>query len=443
MAIRSPCWARTTRRRAASCARSCPARGRVEVLDARTGDPLGSLEPSHRPACSSGLLSPAARPICCASTGRGGAGDRGSLFVRPCCSATSTCICSPRAGTTISAACSARNAMTVDGVRGVRFAVWAPNASASRWSATSTPGTGAAIRCGCGTAPACGSCSSRACSPGARYKYEIVGAGRRAAAAEGRSAGAGDRDAARRPARSSPTPRRFAGTTRTGWQRARRGRRRDAPISIYEVHAASWLRARMPGNRPDWDALAERLVPYVERLGFTHLELLPIMEHPFGGSWGYQPLGLFAPSAPLRPAGGVRPLRRSLPRAGHRRDPRLGAGAFPDRRARPRPLRRHARSTSMPIRARDFITTGTPTSTISAATRCAGFLIAQRAALAGELSRRRTARGCGGLDALPRLQPQGGRVDSEQLWRPGESRSGRVPAASSTRAVAERCPGRR
>jgi 1,4-alpha-glucan branching enzyme len=64
------------------------------------------------------------------------------------------------------------------------------------------------------------------------------------------------------------------------------------------VHAASWLR---PQGRSDgvldWDGLAERLIPYVSDLGFTHVELLPIMEHPFGGSWGYQPLSQFAPSA--------------------------------------------------------------------------------------------------------------------------------------------------
>ncbi|WP_241371337.1 alpha-amylase family glycosyl hydrolase, partial [Escherichia coli] len=45
------------------------------------------------------------------------------------------------------------------------------------------------------------------------------------------------------------------------------------------------------------DELADRLIPYVTALGFTHIELLPVAEHPFGGSWGYQPLGLFAPSA--------------------------------------------------------------------------------------------------------------------------------------------------
>ena len=69
-----------------------------------------------------------------------------------------------------------------------------------------------------------------------------------------------------------------------------------APISIYEVHLGSWRRGA--DNRfLDYDALAETLVPYVKDMGFTHIELLPITEHPFYGSWGYQPIGLFAPTA--------------------------------------------------------------------------------------------------------------------------------------------------
>ena len=72
----------------------------------------------------------------------------------------------------------------------------------------------------------------------------------------------------------------------------------DAPISIYEVHAGSWL--RYSDGRPlGWSELAERLVDYVDRMGFTHVEFLPVMAHPFGGSWGYQPLSQFAPNALL------------------------------------------------------------------------------------------------------------------------------------------------
>jgi 1,4-alpha-glucan branching enzyme len=74
----------------------------------------------------------------------------------------------------------------------------------------------------------------------------------------------------------------------------------QAPMSIYEVHAASWMLGA-EADRSGWDALADRLVPYVQRMGFTHVEFLPVMEHPFGGSWGYQPLGQFAPSARLGP----------------------------------------------------------------------------------------------------------------------------------------------
>ncbi|TCH98261.1 1,4-alpha-glucan branching protein GlgB [Roseococcus sp. SYP-B2431] len=70
------------------------------------------------------------------------------------------------------------------------------------------------------------------------------------------------------------------------------------PMSIYEVHPGSW--ARGDGDQPlDWEQLGDQLIPYVKGMGFTHLEFLPIMAHPFGGSWGYQPLGQFAPHAPF------------------------------------------------------------------------------------------------------------------------------------------------
>jgi 1,4-alpha-glucan branching enzyme len=71
-----------------------------------------------------------------------------------------------------------------------------------------------------------------------------------------------------------------------------------APISIYEVHVESWLRTD-DGQPQTWDAAGDRLIPYVAGLGFTHMELMPITEYPFGGSWGYQPLSLFAPTARL------------------------------------------------------------------------------------------------------------------------------------------------
>ena len=71
-----------------------------------------------------------------------------------------------------------------------------------------------------------------------------------------------------------------------------------APISIYEVHLGSWRRVPEAANRwLSYRELAEQLIPYVRDLGFTHVELLPVNEHPFDGSWGYQPTGLYAPTA--------------------------------------------------------------------------------------------------------------------------------------------------
>lgn len=71
---------------------------------------------------------------------------------------------------------------------------------------------------------------------------------------------------------------------------------RREPVSIYEVHAGSWQRDE-DGNFLSWDELANRLIPYVVGLGFTHIEFLPISEYPYDPSWGYQTTGLYAPTA--------------------------------------------------------------------------------------------------------------------------------------------------
>ncbi|NII11093.1 1,4-alpha-glucan branching protein GlgB [Oleiagrimonas sp. C23AA] len=81
------------------------------------------------------------------------------------------------------------------------------------------------------------------------------------------------------------------------WMRSRQQRQStQAPLAIYEVHVGSWRR-HPDGHQYQFDELADALIPYVLEMGFTHIELLPVNEHPFTGSWGYQPTGLLAPSA--------------------------------------------------------------------------------------------------------------------------------------------------
>ena len=97
-------------------------------------------------------------------------------------------------------------------------------------------------------------------------------------------------------------------------KRAANTRADQQPMSVYELHLASWR--RHPGAGPySYDDLIERLVPYVVEMGFTHVELLPVMEHPFGGSWGYQVTSYYAPTSRFGDPDGFRRLVEALHRA--------------------------------------------------------------------------------------------------------------------------------
>ncbi len=182
----------------------------------------------------------------------------------------------------------------VDGVAGVRFAVWAPNARRvsvvgdfNGWDGRRHP---MRLRFPSGV----WELFIPRLQPGDAYKYEILGpqgvlplkADPVALATE------------HPPGTASVVARPLEYQWRDAdWlQRRKALQAYDAPMSIYELHAGSWQRAD-DDRLYDWHELAERLIPYVVEMGFTHIELMPIMEHPFGGSWGYQPLSQFAPSA--------------------------------------------------------------------------------------------------------------------------------------------------
>ena len=105
----------------------------------------------------------------------------------------------------------------------------------------------------------------------------------------------------RSPETSSKTPRQeqFAWAD-DAWmsKRAASANLHQQPVSIYEIHAGSWRRNHDQENSYlSYRQLAEQLIPYVLELGFTHVQLMPISEYPFDGSWGYQPIGMFAPTA--------------------------------------------------------------------------------------------------------------------------------------------------
>ncbi|MFG1461825.1 1,4-alpha-glucan branching protein GlgB [Xanthobacter sp. DSM 24535] len=190
--------------------------------------------------------------------------------------------------------------VTVDGINGVRFAVWAPNARRvsvvgdfNGWDGRRNP---MRLRQAAGIweifIPRLGA--------GVRYKFELLGADGNLLPLKADPVA---RAAELAPATASivvdPTPFHW---TDAAWM-GRRAERQSAqaPISIYELHPGSWMRHLDDGRSFSWEELGDRLIPYVADMGFSHIELLPVMEHPFGGSWGYQPLGLFAPTARFGP----------------------------------------------------------------------------------------------------------------------------------------------
>lgn len=181
-----------------------------------------------------------------------------------------------------------------EGLQGVRFTVWAPQARRvsvigdfNHWDARLH---GMRFRHEAGV----WELFVPRLAAGAAYKFAIIGAdGQRLA----------DRaDPMARQTRPPPenvsvvAPALDHAWRDRAWMRGREGRQNiDAAISIYEVHLASWRKAG--DGFPDWRFATEHLIAHVKSLGFTHIELLPLAEHPFTGSWGYQPLSLFAPSA--------------------------------------------------------------------------------------------------------------------------------------------------
>ncbi|MFY2640979.1 1,4-alpha-glucan branching protein GlgB [Achromobacter insuavis] len=189
---------------------------------------------------------------------------------------------------------------SVDGVAGLRCAVWAPNAR--RVAVVGDFNSWDARRHGMRRRHEAGvwELFIPDVAAGERYKFAVTDA----TGAIRLRADPHARRAELPPATASvvddPAPYPW---TDGDWMQGRGGRHQpNAPIAIYEVHAGSWLAP--DGQGCPWRLLADKLPAYAASMGFTHVELMPIMEHPFGGSWGYQPLGLFAPSARLgTPAG--------------------------------------------------------------------------------------------------------------------------------------------
>lgn len=193
--------------------------------------------------------------------------------------------------------------LTNEGIEGVRFTLWAPNAKAvsvigdfNHWNPS---------RHLMGKHPESGIWEIFIADMGddsnsTHYKFRIIGAAGEYLEKADPFASAMQlppQTASLVPSKSMSN--RWLNSPAEPWQQRVARNAIDAPISIYEVHAGSWRRNVDNGNDAflSYRQLAEQLVPYVKKLGFTHIQLMPVSEFPFDGSWGYQPVGLFAPTS--------------------------------------------------------------------------------------------------------------------------------------------------
>ena len=185
---------------------------------------------------------------------------------------------------------------TIDGVAGTAFAVWAPNARRvsvvgdfCSWDGRRLP---MRFRHECGV----WELFVPQVDTGALYKYEIKDWHGELLPLKADPYGL----SAEHAPRTASVVTDLAGITwhDDSWLANRRAASsRDAAISIYEVHLGSWRRVSEAGNRYlTYRELAEQLIPYARTMGFSHIELMPVSEYPFDGSWGYQPIGLYAPT---------------------------------------------------------------------------------------------------------------------------------------------------
>ena len=185
---------------------------------------------------------------------------------------------------------------TLDGVAGVRFAVWAPNARrvsvVGDWNGWDGRVHAMRLHPGNGVweifIPGIGR--------DALYKYEILSKNGGPVCLKSDPV-AFAFELATPPTASVVTDLDYAWGD-AEWMAGRAAKNAlDAPIAIYEVHPGSWMRVAEEGNRAlTYRELGERLGAYVAEMGYTHVEFLPVTEHPFYGSWGYQPIGLYAPT---------------------------------------------------------------------------------------------------------------------------------------------------
>jgi 1,4-alpha-glucan branching enzyme len=184
--------------------------------------------------------------------------------------------------------------VTHEGVAGVAFAVWAPNARRVSVVGAFNDWDGRALVMRKRVDSGVWEVFAPGLEAGAVYKYEIIAGDGTALPLKADPFGQASE---LRPLTASvaPAPMNHAWGDQA-FRAARPAKPWTTPISVYEVHLASWRRGP-DGQFLTWDEIAARLIPYAQDLGFTHLEFLPVFEHPLDESWGYQPIGLFAPTA--------------------------------------------------------------------------------------------------------------------------------------------------